>query len=63
MSSIFNGYNPRDLQKTLMLVTADIAKRKEKKKGIPPHVAAFESLLRRHIAEQKACEMILNDVD
>lgn len=61
-NSIFNGYNPRDLKKTLALVTADIAKRKEKKKGIPPHIAAFESLLRRHIAEEKACEFISNDV-
>ncbi len=51
----FKGYNPRDLQKTLSLVTADIAKRKAKKKGTPPHIVAFESLLRRLIAEQEAC--------
>ena len=53
----FKGYNPRDLQKTLLLVTADIAKRKAMKKGIPPYVAAFESLLRRYMAEQDACDL------
>lgn len=54
----FAGYNPRDLQKTLLLVTADIAKRRQRKKGIPAHIAAFESLLRRYMAEQEACKTI-----
>jgi hypothetical protein len=56
MTRIFAGYNPRDLQKTLKLVEADIAKRKEKKKGIPAHIQSFASMLRRQLAEEKeAC--------
>ena len=51
----FKGYNPRDLKKTLLLVTADIAKRKAKKKGTPAHIVAIETLLRRLLAEEEAC--------
>lgn len=54
----FKGYNPKDLKKTLLLVTLDIARRKEHNKPVPPHIAAFESVLRRGIAAQEACNSV-----
>jgi hypothetical protein len=46
---IFEGYNPRDLKKTLMMITKDIESKREKRIEIPPALVNTENEIRKEL--------------
>lgn len=50
MKRMFEGYNPRDLRRTLILVGGDIMKREMQGGEIPPILRQIEMELNRELA-------------